>query len=536
MTAISPDAFIVGEDCREKVTTLCSHLQKTCKVITVGACGEPKKFDDYLIPIKEPLQNCSTKRPSVWVDPEAMRYIYYTSGSTGQPKGIVGRLKSLSHFVEWEIETFNIDVGCRVSQFTVPTFDAYFRDIFVPLCAGGTVCIPTDKPANLETSVLVDWIDSKGINLIHCVPSLFAAILTENLDSQKFKSLQYILQAGEVLRVSNVKRWMEIYGDRIKLVNLYGSSETTMVKFFHIVQESDLSLGFIPIGKPMKGAKALVLDDRKSVCPPGVVGEIYIRSPFLTLGYYKNPEATKEVFVKNPFNNDPNDIIYKTGDLGSVRDDGNFRFLGRKDNQVKVRGIRVELGEIESHLLNHPLVTATVVLAREDRAGDLRLVAYIVANQEQAPTISDLRSFLKTKLPNYMVPSAFVLLEALPLTPNGKVDRRALPTPSQNRPEFDEPFVAPCTPVEEELTQIWSKVLSVERVGIHDNFFELGGHSLLVTQVVSRIRDAFEVELPLRDLFEKPTVAGLAEHLETIRWARGGAAVGPRSDRAEIKL
>jgi len=514
---LCPDAFIIGEDYRDKVSAIYGGCQKPCKVITLGARKVPTAFDGRLIPIEESLKNFSTERPAIRVDPAAIRYVYYTSGSTGQPKGIAGRLTGLSHFIQWEIETFNIDVGYRVSQFILPTFDAYFRDVLVPLCAGGTVCIPPDHPANLETDVLIDWIDRRRIHLIHCVPSLLRAILRGNLDSEKLRSLKYILLAGEVLHVSDVKRWTEVVGDRIRLVNLYGSTETTMVKFFHMVEESDLSRGFIPIGKPMKGAKALVLDDQQNVCPPDVIGEIYIRTPFRTLGYYKNPEATKEVFVKNPFNDDPNDIIYRTRDLGLLLNDGNFRFLGRSDNQVKVRGIRVELGEIENHLLNHPLVTGAVVLAREDTAGDVRLVAYIVAKQEPGPSSNELRGHLKQKLPDCMVPSAFVMLDALPLTPNGKVDRRALPAPDPGRPDLEKTFVAPRTPLEETLADIWAEVLKLERVGVHDNFFELGGHSLSVTQVISRARGAFQIELPVRHLFENPTVAGSAVRIAEIQ-------------------
>ena len=470
---LSPDVFIIGEPYREKVNAIGSH-GRTCKVITLGSWSRSATFDDGLSPVDKSLKDFSAESPAIRIDPDVIRYIYYTSGSTGQPKGIAGRLAGLSHFIQWEIETFNIDVGWRVSQFISPTFDAYFRDVLVPLCAGGTVCIPPDSPGNLRSDILIDWIDRGRINLIHCVPSVLQVVLGGNLDSEKFKSLKYVLLSGEVLHVSDVKRWMEVLGDRIALVNLYGSTETTMVKFFHIVQQSDLSRGFIPIGKPMEGARALILDDQQRVCPPGVAGEIYIRTPFRTLGYYKNPDATNEVFVQNPFNDHPNDLIYRTGDLGLILNDGNFRFLGRKDNQVKIRGIRVELGEIENHLLNHPLVGAAVVLAREDVPGDVRLAAYIVAKQGAGPSIKDLRDRLRRELPEYMVPSAFVFLDSLPLTSNGKVDRQALPVPSQNRAELEESFVAPRTPTEEMLAGIWAQLLHVEQVGIHDSFFDLG--------------------------------------------------------------
>jgi acyl carrier protein len=231
---------------------------------------------------------------------------------------------------------------------------------------------------------------------------------------------------------------------------------------------------------------------------------------------------TTEKFIPNPFSDEPGARLYKTGDLVRYLADGNIEFLGRIDHQVKLRGFRIELGEIEAVLGQHPAVQTTVVTAREHSAGDKRLVAYIVPKSQQAPTIDELRCFLKQKLPDYMVPGAFVMLEALPLTPNGKVDRRALPAPDSSRPDQLVTFVAPGTAVEQQLADIWADVLTLEKLGIHDNFFELGGHSLLATQIISRVRQALCVELPLRTLFEAPTVAELAACLETIAWARQG--------------
>ena len=522
---LSPDVFIIGEAYRDKVKAITGGYESTWKVITLGEWSRSTEFGDSVNPIAQSLKEYSAESPAIRVDPDAIRYIYYTSGSTGQPKGIAGRLAGLSHFIQWEIETFNVDVSWRISQFISPTFDAYFRDVLVALCAGGTVCIPPDSPGNLKADVLIDWIDSKRINLIHCVPSLLQGVLAGPLDSEKFKALKHVLLSGEELHVSDVKRWMEVFGDRIALVNLYGSTETTMVKFFHIVHQCDLPRGFIPIGKPMKGARALVLDDRQRVCPPGVAGEIYIRTPFRTLGYYKNPDATKKVFIQNPFNDDPDDLIYRTGDLGLILNDGNFRFLGRKDNQVKIRGLRVELGEIENHLLNHPFVSAAVVIAREDDDGEMRLAAYIVAKQEVAPSVTDLRDWLKQELPDYMVPSAFVFLDSLPLTSNGKVNRQALPAPSGNRLRLEKTFVAPRTPVERALAGIWARLLNVEQVGIHDNFFDLGGHSMLAARLFAEIEKEFHKRLPLSSLFQKATIGNLVALLNGSTPSNGWSSV-----------
>ncbi len=511
VTELSPDCFITQIKFNRLVAQV-SNQTKNSRLLNID--GNSSDGQKNIVPIIEPLNSFSAEKPTVSVDNEAMCYIYYTSGSTGTPKGIAGRLKSISHFIRWEIETFNVVSGWRVSQFTMPTFDAFLRDVFVPLGVGGTICIPPDRNELLDSKTLMDWIDSQQINFIHCVPSLFRIMVNGDLDSQKLQSLKYILMAGEVLHVSEVKKWLETYSSKIQLVNLYGPSETTMVKFCHFVQESDLKRGFIPIGKPIKGAKALILDDEKEVCPFGIKGELYLRTPYMTLGYYNNPELTQAVFIKNPFSDNPSDLIYKTGDLARVLSDGNFQFLGRKDNQVKIRGIRIELGEIENVLINHHLIKEAVVLLREDIPGNQRLVAYTVPALEPHPTTSELQRFLKERLPDYMVPSIFVMLEAMPLTNNGKIDRHVLPVPEPTRQAPEETFVAPRNKLEFQLANIWQKVLGIQSIGVYDNFFDLGGHSLLAVTLLSRIEKMFDKHLPLMTLFQAPNIAQLAAILK----------------------
>jgi amino acid adenylation domain-containing protein len=435
-----------------------------------------------------------------------MCYVYFTSGSTGTPKGIAGRLKGIDHFMRWEIKTFGLDHHTRVGQFTAISFDAFLRDMFVALCTGGTVCVPPDRDSILDTRKLIDWIDEQKITLIHCVPSLFRAVLNEELRADQFCSLKHILLSGEPLLPGDVKRWMNVYGERVQLVNLYGPTETTMTKFFYVVQPSDRERRSIPIGKPMEGARALVLDEKGIVCPPGRVGDIYIRTPFRSLGYYGQPELTSEVFIRNPFSQDPGDIIYKTGDLGRLLEDGNFEFLGRKDQQVKIRGVRIELGEIEGLLREHTSVKDTAVVDREDTSGHKYLCAYVVFSKEDQTDA--LRDFLSASLPEYMLPAAFVTLDKLPRTINGKVDRRALST-VQSVINM-QTYVAPRTPVEVTLAGIWTRLLGIDQVGLNDNFFQIGGHSLLATQLISRVSESFNVGLPLRSLFDSPTIAGLA--------------------------
>ena len=264
------------------------------------------------------------------------------------------------------------------------------------------------------------------------------------------------------------------------------------------------------IGRPIANTQISILDRQLQPVPIGVAGELHIAGDGLARGYLHRPELTAEKFIANPFSAVPQSRFYKTGDLARYLPNGNIELLGRIDNQVKIRGFRIELGEIESVLVQHPSIQQAVVLAREDAPGDRRLVAYAVATVGANPSADDLRRFLQQKLPDYMAPSAFMFLDSLPLTTNGKLDRKALPTPDPIRPELEKTFTAPTTPVEGILANIWAAVLKLDKVGIHDNFFHLGGHSLLATQIVSRVHSAFGIELPLRRIFESPTVAGIA--------------------------
>ena len=380
----------------------------------------------------------------------------------------------------------------------------------VPLGAGGTICIPPSHDTLLDPRTLVDWVDHSGIRLVHCVPTLFSTFVKGLPTAAKLESLEYVLLAGEVVPVGDVKQWMDRFENRVKLVNLYGPTETTMIKFCHVIQRKDVDRGFIPIGTPIEGAKAVILDSAGNPCPQGTSGEIHIRTPYRTSGYYRQAELTRQVFIQNPFNNNPRDLIDRTGDIGRVLHDGNFQFVGRKDLQVKIRGVRIELGEIETALQSHPAVQRAVVVAREDSAADKSLVGFVMAAEGEDPTISSLRRWLQVMLPHYMVPTAFIVLDELPLTANGKVNRRALPRPASARPQLEELYQPPRTPTEHAVARIWCEVLSLDQVGVHDSFFELGGHSLLATQVLSRVREHCQCEVPLGALFQESTIANLS--------------------------
>lgn len=458
---------------------------------------------------------CKAESPALPSHPDDMCYIYFTSGSTGFPKGIAGRLKAIDHFIKWEIETIEIKEGTRFSHLISPSYDAYLRDIFVPLCAGGVICGSKDIHASTGAGELIDWIDRAGINLIHCFPSVFRTLLSSYLKPTQFPALKNILLSGEQVRPSDVGKWTEIFGDRVRLVNLYGPSETTMTKLFYFIKPSDKDRLSIPIGKPMPGAKAIILDSAGKPCPPGVIGEIYIRTPYRSLGYYNRPELTNEVFIQNPFTENPDDLIYKTGDLGRLLEDGNLEFLGRKDHQVKIRGVRVGLREIENFLLELEVIEDVAVIDRDDGAGNKYLCAYIVCQAE--PDLSALKAHLAERLPDYMIPSVVIPVASLPRTINGKLDRRALPSVEDAQASGGRVYLGPRTPTEEILTTIWSQALNLHRVDVGDNFFEIGGHSLSATQVILKVKTAFDVELPLRAILDAPTVFLMARRIEELK-------------------
>jgi amino acid adenylation domain-containing protein len=454
------------------------------------------------------LSHRDTNKPNVKSEPNDFAYIYFTSGSTGRPKGIMGRLKAIDHFIKWEIKTLAIGVGARVSQLTNPAFDAFLRDVFVPLCSGGLICIPGDRAVVMMSDSLRDWINAERINIVHCVPSVLRSLINCGLTPEDFTQLKYVLLAGEPLLTSDVAKWTDVFGERVQLVNLYGPTETTMTKFFYFVTPVDRERRMIPIGKPMEGARALIVDERGKPCSPGSVGEIYIRTPFRSLGYYGRAEATNEVFIPNPFTDDPLDLIYKTGDLGRVNKDGNFEFLGRRDQQVKVRGIRVELSEVENLLRAHSAVEDAAVVDREDEHLMKYLCAYVVLREQIPPSV--LRDYLAAELPEFSIPSMFVVVDELPRTPNGKIDRRALPAPNRSGLIKGDP-VAPRTLVELRLVQIWESLLNISPVGVTDNFFDLGGHSFLAIVLLNRIHKAFDRSLPLASLLRNATIESLAQ-------------------------
>jgi acyl carrier protein len=375
-----------------------------------------------------------------------------------------------------------------------------------------------------------EMLRTERVTVLNQTPSAFRQLIRveEALGGADDLALRLVNLGGEALELQGLRPWFDRHGDRSPLlVNLYGITETTVIVTCRPLSRGDLGLapGSSPIGRPIPDLQAYVLDGHFEPVPIGVVGELYVGGAGLARGYLNRPGLTAERFVPDPFGGEPGARLYKSGDLVRWRPDGLLEYLGRADQQVKVRGFRIELGEIEAALARHPMVGEAIVAARAEGPGDTRLVAYVVPRRRPGPSAADLREWLKETLPAYMVPAGFVTLESLPLTPNGKVDRAALPAPEGDAPGPRSESLAPRSPAEEVVAGIWAEVLGRERVGVHDNFFDLGGHSLLATQVVSRLRDALAPGLPLRTLFEAPTVADLARRLED---ARAGGR-GPRT-------
>jgi acyl-coenzyme A synthetase/AMP-(fatty) acid ligase len=388
------------------------------------------------------------------------------------------------------------------------SFDDSVWEFFEPLTAGAQL-IMARPGAHNDSAYLIKSIIEKQITAVCFVPSLLQAVLQQP-DIEKCTSLRRVTTGGEVLPVKVQQCFFASLS--ANLYNGYGPTEATISSTFYACQRgSDLQV--VPIGHPIANTQVYLLDPSLQPVPVGAPGELFIGGDGLARGYLNRPELTAEKFIPNPFSNELGARLYRSGDLARYLPDGNIEFLGRIDHQAKIRGFRIELGEIEATLQQHPAVRETIVIAREDQPGDKRLVAYVTRHQTLNITARELRNFLGQKVPHYMVPSAFFFLETLPLMPNGKVDRKALPAPDPEQLILEDSYVAPLTPIEEMLIGIWCEALGVGRVGVHDNFFELGGHSLLATRVISRVRRVFDVELPLRCLFESPTVKGLARAL-----------------------
>ena len=482
----------------------------------------------------EVIQKQSQVNPLTNVTSKNLAYVIYTSGSTGKPKGVMIEHQSLVSFTHTARLEYGLTKQDRVLQFASISFDAAVEEIYPCLTSGGTLVLRTSEMLGSVPAFVQKCRDMQltVLDLPTAYWHQWVAELAELAKLANFKmanlaipeSLRLVIIGGEQVNPEKVAMWLHFAGSYPQLVNTYGPTEATVVSTTYLIPGSPLVNipQRIPIGRANANVQVYVMDKHQQLVPIGVAGELYIGGDNLARGYLNRPDLTEQKFIQNLFNNSKfkipfgktsglqNSKLYKTGDLARYLPDGNIEFLGRIDNQVKIRGFRIELGEIEALLSQHPQIRSAVVKVYEDESGNNKyLVGYVIANQEQ-PIVSELRSFLKQKLPDYMIPSTFVMLESLPLTPSGKIDLKALKAPDRTRPELEKTFVPPSNPTEELLASIWASVFGFEQIGIQDNFFDLGGHSLMAVQLISKINQKLDKDIPISTLFQHPTVAELA--------------------------
>ena len=466
----------------------------------------------------------SEENPASEVSGSNLAYVIYTSGSTGQPKGVEVSHSNLMNLVEWHRQAYEVGPEDRATQVAVLSFDASVWEIWPYLVSGAGIYLPDDETRTTPSRFL-SWLDEQKITLCFLPTPLAEVMLTETLPESL--SLRAMLVGGDKLHRSPKETLP------FKLVNHYGPTESTVVATFAPIETGvEGETAAPPIGRPISNTRIYLLDQYMEPVPVGVAGEIFIGGASLARGYHLAPAMTAEKFIPDAFSGEEGARLYRTGDLARYLPDGNLEFLGRLDHQVKIRGYRIELGEIEAVLSEHPSVGEVIVIARADGANKT-LVAYLVPCVSEAPSVSDLRAYMRERLPEYMVPSAFVVLSALPLTASGKVDVRALPGPEGAGAGGATEYVEPRTETEKQVAAIWQELLQVEKVGIHDNFFEIGGHSLLMVQAQSKLQDIFNRELTTIELFQYPTVHTLANFLDQGQSEQ--PAIEESQNRAEVR-
>jgi amino acid adenylation domain-containing protein len=441
---------------------------------------------------------------------ENAAYVMYTSGSTGRPKGTVVRHRGILRLVS-NTNYIRFEPSDRMAQVSNMSFDAATFEIWGTLTSGGSL-VMIGRDVSLSPRELAVALRKHGITTMFLTAALFHQIAAETPDA--FNEMKHLLVGGQAVDPRWARKVLEA-GGPTRLVNGYGPTESTTFAVWHLIDEAAAAGASVPIGRPLANTQTYVLDQNLNPVPAGVFGELYIAGDGLARNYLGRPDMTAERFVPNPFAGIPGDRLYRTGDIARYLPDGSIDFRGRKDGQIKMRGYRIELGEIEAVLNTHPSIRDLVVVTREPEPGDLRIVAYVVADSAGALSATELREFLRERVPDYMVPSMFVFLEALPLNANGKLDRNALPASDSEQSRHGSTFRAPRTVSEELLAGLFADVLGIEGIGIDDSFFDLGGHSLLATRLISRVRSAFRVDLPVRAIFESPSVAALAARIDT---------------------
>jgi len=503
---------------KERLTFILEDIQAPI-LVTQKHLGEslPTQSAQVVCIDQDGISQESEENPTSGVRAENAAYIIYTSGTTGTPKGVVIQHRSVVNYTEAARVAYAINPEDRVLQFAAISFDASAEEIYPCLVCGATLVLRTNS-----------MIDSIPMFLQKCqewaltvldLPTAYWHEFTRKIAAETLMlppSVRLVIIGGERVQPEMVALWQSRVGQQVQLMNTYGPTEATIVATMHRIlgsKEAGTTPREVPIGRPIANVQVYLLDQYLNIVPIGVPGELHIGGVGLARGYFNRAELTAEKFIPHPFTAEPGAHLYKTGDMVRYLPNGDIEFLGRIDHQVKIRGYRIELGEIEAVLEQHQVIQEAVVVVREDIPGDKRLVAYVVPNRDQTPTRSELRSIVLEFLPDYMVPSAFVLLKSLPLSSNGKLDRRALPAPDWSSREMDETFVAPTLEVQQHLAQIWEELLNTRPIGIRDNFFELGGHSLLAVRLVDQIEQFWGKRISATTLLAGPTIEQLANVL-----------------------
>jgi amino acid adenylation domain-containing protein len=471
------------------------------------------------------ISRSANSNPTALNTPDQLAYVIYTSGSTGMPKGVgISHGAAISHFDAIE-RTFELSGGDRILEFASLSFDVSLEQILPTILCGATLMLRAPEAWTVEEF----WgeVARRGLTVVNPPTAYWHSLARgsmDRVDLEGTRQLRLIISGGDMMQPEAIRQWQLTGLQSKRLLNAYGPTEATITSTVYEVGSDLAEWGEsrrVPIGKAVGSRSLFLLGRAAELVPVGVPGELHVGGTMLARGYLGRTAETAEKFIPDAYGKTRGGRLYRTGDLCRFLTDGNVEFIGRTDDQVKVRGFRIELGEIEAVLSQHPDVKDVVVLASREKSGEKRLIGYAVPRDDASPSASELQKYSKERLPQYMVPSVFVFLDELPLTPNGKIDRQSLPAPDFLL-EAEDSFLAPRSPVEEGLAALWIELLDVPRVGVHDNFFGIGGHSLLATQLVSRVRDVFQVEIPLRTIFESPTVEQLASVIETTITAQSG--------------
>jgi len=505
-------------------------IQETFRELFKNTNTVPKALDTEW---KKVFEEKSTKNPNVKIAPQQLAYVLFTSGSTGMPKGVGMVHRSLMNLVAWQKDKTNLGVAARTLQFAPISFDVSLQELFTTWTTGGTLVLITDE-MRLNAIKLLEFINAHKIERLF-LPFIALQHLTEVAENSKIwpSGLKNIITAGEQLQITRHIAAFFTHLPSCILHNHYGPTETHVVTAYTMEGPAGSWVPLPPIGKPISNTHIYLLGEDMLPVPQGEEGEIYAGGDALARGYINRPELTKERFLKNPFSDEKDSFIYKTGDIGKYLADGTIEYLGRADNQVKVRGYRIELGEIEVTLGKMPGIVQVAVSVREDEPGDKRLIAYLVVEHDKKITAAELRKLLAGKLPEYMMPSAFVFLNKLPKTPSGKIDRRALPKPDQSRPDIGTLYMEPKTPTEKIIAKLWSSLLRIDKVGVNDNFFDLGGNSLLALQFIAKLRLEHSMEVPVVKLYQHPNIQAL---LNSLNESTGSKSVFEKAKERASKL